>query len=376
MKIATFNVQNLFHRDRSLIQRTSGKCVSDWIVEFDTLLKKEKSPSNTERLKELSFLLDFDKTYQNPYVVMRKKAGDLYLKGMNCSKELKSGELTDWNGWIKVQTVPIDPEATNHKAMVISEIDPDILVLQEVEDKISLDEFNNSILPKFNCAPFSECVLIPHSEGKGREQALFLKNGYQLESIRLHSIDHSESATQEILEYEIQCPKGKCIHLLSAYFYENKLDKEKAFEIRKNQAYQVSVIYKMLQMQGKKNIVVAGTLNAPSYCNSLAPLLQETDLKDITKNKTFNVDFDEGKDATYYRLGAYRMGVNIKQEDYLLLSPNLFSKVKRSGLNRKGVWPEKRPNWNIYSTLHNKNQAASEHPGVWGEINLYFNNRN
>ncbi len=370
MKIATFNVQNLFHRDRSLIQRTVGKCVSDWIVEFDTLLKKEKSSSNTERLKELSFLLDFDKTYQNPYVVMRKKAGELYLKGMNCSKELKSGELTDWNGWIKVQTVPIDPEATNHKAMVISEIDPDVLVLQEVEDKMSLDEFNNFILPKFNCVPFSECVLTPNSEGKGREQSLLLKNGYQLESIKIHTNDDSNIATQELLEYEIQSPKGKAFHLLSPYFYENRLDKEKAFEIRKNQAYQVSVVYKMLQMQGKKHIVVAGTLNAPSYCNSLSPLLQETDLKDICKNKTFNVDIDEGKDATYFRLGAYRMGVNIRQEDYMLLSPALFSNVKSSGLNRKGVWPEKRPNWGIYSTLLNKNQAASGHPGVWGEINF------
>jgi endonuclease/exonuclease/phosphatase family metal-dependent hydrolase len=370
MKIATFNVQNLFHRDRSLIQKTTGKCVSDWIAEFDTLLLKERSASNTERIKELSFLLDFDKTYQNPYVVMRKKAGELYLKGMNCSKELKSGELTDWNGWIKVQTVPIDPESTNHKAMVISEIDPDILVLQEVEDKMSLDEFNNSILPKFNCAPFTESILIPNSEGKSREQALLLKNGYHLESIKIHTIDETETPTQELLEYEIQTPKGINIHLLSAYFYENKLDKEKAFEIRKNQAYQVSVIYKMLQMQGKTNIVIAGTLNAPSYCNSLAPLLQETDLKDVCKNKTFNVDFDEGNDATYFRLGAYRMGVNITQEDYLLLSPELFLNVKSSGLNRKGVWPEKRPNWRIYSTIRNMEQAASLHPGVWMQVKL------
>ncbi len=368
MKIATFNVQNLFHRDRSLIQKTVGKCVPDWIVEFDTLLTKEKSASNTERLKELSFLLDFDKTYQNPYVVMRKKAGELYLKGMNCSKELKSGELTDWNGWIRVQTVPIDPESTNHKAMVISEIDPDILVLQEVEDKMSLDEFNNFILPKFNCASFSESILIPNSEGRGRNQALLLKNGYQLESIKIHTIDDSESATQELLEYEIQSPKGKTIHLLAAYFYENKFDKEKTFEIRKNQAYQVSVIYKMLQMQGKKNMVMAGTLNAPSFCNSLAPLLQETDLKDISTSKTFNVDTDEGKDATYYRMGAYRMGVNIKQKDYLLLSPSLFDNVKRSGLNRKGVWPKKRPNWRIYSSIGNMGQAASGHPGVWGRF--------
>ncbi|MDP2692894.1 MAG: hypothetical protein Q8O88_04615 [bacterium] len=368
MKIATFNVQNLFHRDRIFVQKTSGKCVSDWITEFDSLLLKEKCPSNRERLKELAFLLGFDKTYQNPYVVMRKKAGDLYLKGMNCSKELKSGELTDWNGWIKVQTVPIDPEATNHKAIVISEIDPDILVLQEVEDKVSLDEFNTLVLPKFNCEAFQEIIVIPGSEGKGREQALLLKNGYHLESIKIHILESTECAQQELLEYEIQSPKGEKIYLLSAYFHENNLDKEKAFEIRKNQAYQTSTVYKMLQMQGKNNIVITGTLSAPSYCNSLGPLLQETDLEDISKSKTFNVAIDEGKDATYYRLGAYRMGVNIKQKDYLLLSPTLFANVKSSGLNRKGVWPEKRPNWRIYSSIRNKEQAASLHPGVWCEI--------
>lgn len=370
MKIATFNVQNLFHRDRSLLKKTRGKCVSDWIVEFDALLLKERCPSNTERLKELSFLLDFDKTYNNPYVVMRKKAGALYLKGMNYSKELRSGELTDWNGWIKVQTTPIDPESTKHKAMVISEIDPDILVLQEVEDKMSLDEFNTLVLPKFNCEAFPQSILIPASEGKGREQALLLKNGYELESVKIHNLESTESAQEELLEYKIQTPKGEKIYLLSAYFAETVLDKEKAFEIRKNQAYQVSSIYKMLQMQGKNNIVITGTLNAPSYCNSLSPLLQETDLRDISKNKTFNVDIDEGKDATYYRMGAYRMGVNIKQKDYLLLSPTLFTNVKTSGLNRKGVWPEKRPNWGIYSSMQNRNQAASEHPGVWCELTI------
>jgi endonuclease/exonuclease/phosphatase family metal-dependent hydrolase len=370
MKIATFNVQNLFHRDRSLIQRTAGKCVSDWIAEFDSLLLKEKYPSNRERLKELAFLLGFDKTYQNPYVVMRKKAGELYLKGMNCSKELKAGELTDWNGWIKIQTLPIDPESTNHKAMVISEIDPDILVLQEVEDKISLDEFNQHFLPKYNCEPFSESILISGSEGKGLEQALLLKNGYELESVKIHNLESSEYLKQELFEYEIQSPKGEKINILSAYFHENNLNKEKAFEIRKNQAYQTSTIYKMLQMQGKNNIVITGTLNAPSYCNSLSPLLQETDLRDISKNKTFNVAIDEGKDATYYRLGAYRMGVNIKQKDYLLLSPTLFANVKSSGLNRKGVWPEKRPNWRIYSSIRNMAQAASLHPGIWGNIKI------
>jgi hypothetical protein len=44
---------------------------------------------------------------------------------------------------------------------------------------------------------------------------------------------------------------------------------------------------------------VAGTLNAVSYCFSLAPLLQKTDLKDISKHPGFNVAVEKEKDAGY-----------------------------------------------------------------------------
>ena len=91
-------------------------------------------------------------------------------------------------------------------------------------------------------------------------------------------------------------------------------------------------------------------------------------MKDVTKHHSFKADFDHGRDATYYRLGAYRMGVNIKQKDYLLLSPNLFSKVTDSGLNRKAVWSDKKPKWPVYSSMQNRKQAASEHPAVWVKL--------
>lgn len=368
MKIASFNVQNLFHRDRSFTEQSLSKSVCDWVSEFDNLLLKEHiGNKTTDRLRELSFLLGFNKTYQSPYAVMRKKAGELYLKGMTNSNEMKAGELTDWNGWIKLQTVPIHPASTDHKAKVISDINPDILILQEVEDRMSLEEFNNLILSKFDCDPFTDCIIIPGAEAKGREQAILLKNGYKVDSVKLHVIDNSEFPTNELIEYAIKIDNGKTLHILSAYFYDDASNQEKAFEIRKQQALKVSEIYHELQSTGKKNIIIAGTLNAPSYCNSLAPLLQNTVLKDITKHLSFEVDFDEGSDASYHRMGAYRKGVNIKQKDFMLLSPTMFEIMTDSGLNRKGMWPEKRPQWSIYKSIENKRQAASEHPAVWGE---------
>ena len=115
---------------------------------------------------------------------------------------------------------------------------------------------------------------------------------------------------------------------MAAHFQALPIDNDHCDGLRLKQAQRVAEVYNRLRSEGKTKILVMGTLNTPSYCRSLSPLLQETDLKDITKHKTFNVDFDKGKDADYFRLGAYRLGVNIKQKDYLLLSPELFKKVK------------------------------------------------
>lgn len=371
MKIATYNIQNLFHRDRNLMGKSYGKCVTDWINELDDLMRgNDRATCNAERIQELAFLLGFDKTFNNPYAVMRKRAGFLYLKGMDYSKELKSGELTDWNGWIALQTIPIDSIAVNNKARVIADVDADILLLQEIEDRASLEEFNAQLLSEVEREPYQEIAVVQGSDKRGQEMGLLLKDGYRVKSISTHSfeIDNGQNPKKEFFQYEIETGSKQTLFLLAAQLQEEISDKEMADAYRKIQAEQIANVYRELGTDGHKNIIVAGTLNAVSYSNSLSPLLRKTDLKDVTKHDTFNVDFDEGSDADYFRLGAYRLGVNIEQKDYLLLSPNLFDKVKDSGLNRKGVLPKKRPIWKVYPDIHSKKQAASEHPAIWCEI--------
>ncbi|MBO3097861.1 exonuclease/endonuclease/phosphatase family protein [Gelidibacter pelagius] len=366
MKIASFNIQNLFHRDSVFIDGRNNPGRIEWIKEFDNLLlNTNESHSSMDRLRELSHLLRLDKTDQSPYFTIRRQEGELYIKGMDNQNEIKAEELTNWNGWIKIHTLPISSSARAHKAQVIKDIDPDILILQEIEDRMSLEEFNNLILPKVGYKPFDQCILIPGSEGKGREQALLLKNGCVLDSVKLHIIEASEVPSHELIEYIIITKERALIHILSAYFYQNELNIEKASEVRRQQALGVSRIYKELQFNSQNNVIIAGTLNAPSYCYSLAPLLQNSDLKDITKHISFEVDYDDGIDASYHRMGAYRKGVNIKQKDFMLLSPALFQTLIDSGLNRKAMWPFERPQWANYKSIKTKKDAASEHPALW-----------
>jgi len=375
MKIVTFNIQNLFHRDRSFLEKPFNKNREEWEMEVDQLLEKpKKSIQDNDRIRELACLVGIDKCNQLPYAVLRRNTGFLFLKGKNYSKELKASELTDWNGWIALQNYPLDPIAIENKARVIADVNPDILVLQEIEDRASLEEFNDEFLSRFGCKPFQKTCVMQGNSKRGQEIGILTRNGYEIQSVRSHIyyLNFLEEILfdKDLMEYEILTARGNSLWILATHLQDQTEYKEHSDAIRKAQTEKIAEVYHKLYAEGKKQIAVMGTLNTISYCNSLAPLLQRTNLKEVTKHSSFNVDFDKGKDAGYYSLGAYRMGVNIKQKDYLLLSPELFDKVTSSGLNRKGIWPEKRPIWSVYPGINCKAHAASEHPAIWVDLSL------
>lgn len=375
MKIATFNIQNLFHRNKELVKKPTGKCLNNWMEELDSLIRKtKKAPGDQDRMKELLFLLGFEKSIPTPYATMRKKGGELYFKGGASSFESKASDLTQWKGWIEVQTIPIDFLATQNKAKVIAEVNADILLLQEVEDRDSLAQFNWKILQEFNAVPYRDLLVLQGNDGRGRELATLTKNGYEVQKVRTYmselNADNQLLFDTNFLQMEITTPSGNNFILLGVHFHSSEPDKDKSDYLRIQQATKVAEVYQQLRESGHQNIIVAGALNAVSYCHSLGSLIQYTDLKDVTKHTSFEVVTDFGEDAVYHRLGAYRMGVNIRQKDYLLLSPEMFRKVKSSGLNRKAVWPNKIPKWPVYRSMEKEKQAASEFPLVWAELDL------
>lgn len=375
MKIATFNIQNLFHRNKDFIKDPIGRCVKNWIQELDFLIRKPgKVSGDQDRIRELSFLLGFEKSRAQPYAIMRKKGGELFFRGCSSSGENKASDITKWNGWIEVQTVPLDPLAIQNKAKVMAEVNADILLLQEVEDRNSLVEFNSKFLPDFNAVPYKDLLVLQGNDGRGQELAVLTKNGYEVQEVRtyMNELDANGNLLFDInfLQMEITTPSKNKFLLLAVHLQRPGINKENSDYLRIQQAAKVAEVYQQLRKNGHEYIVVAGTLNSVSYCFSLASILQHTDLKDVTKHPSFEVVKDKGKDAGYYSMGAYRMGVNIKQKDYLLMSPAMFQKVKGSGLNRKGVWPEKSPQWPVYRSVGNEKQAASEFPIVWGELDF------
>lgn len=369
MKIATFNIQNLYHRDKSLMTVPLGHNVKQWAGELDRLMQKhQKEHADFDRIRELSFLLGFERVDASRYAVLRKRNGRLYFQQRGFSNGMKASHLTNWNGWVAMQSIPLDKTSIANKAKVIAETDADVLLLQEVEDRASLVEFNKKMAMESDTFPYEQLTVIEGNNTDGLGMGILTKNGFVLDNIKnhIHDTDGQGNPLFDIdcPEYTIIAPTGEEIVIVDAQL--SAIDASR----RREQAIRVAQIYQRLVLNGRRLVMVTGTLNDAYFSDTLTPVLRETDLTDVSKCETFHVDQDKGKEASYFRMGAYRMGVNIQQREYLLLSPTLFSKLSHGGLHRKGVWQDRKPNWPIYTSMKHKRHAASEHPLVWAEILL------
>ncbi len=372
MKIATFNIQNIFHRNTHLVKQYAEDNKDIWIQEFENLKRKYR-PNNKDytRMRDLSILIGFHSPTKEPYLTMRRKSGQLYIQKGELFREYKANHLTDWNGWVKLSTTPINEIATQNKARVIDDVNPDILLLQEVEDRVSLLEFNNEFLSKNKAEKFEQIIYLETNDNYGRGMAILTKKGYQIESMKTYVNDKDNEGNSifnfDFQQYNIKTPTGESIQLLATHLTEGSLDSEESNNKRKAQSEKIVEVYENLQ-KTTNLIAVLGTLNAPSYSDSISPLIKEVDLKDITKHKFFILDFNKDKEFNHLHSNTYRMGVNIKQRNYLLLSPFLFKSIKNSSLFRRGIW-NKEPSLEImYKSIKKEIHMASQHPLIWCEI--------
>lgn len=367
MKIASYNVQNLFHRHKSFREHTLSHTIKQWMAELDGLmLRADKSLNDMDKVRELSFLLGFDQVDMHHYGTLRTRNGELYLKQGVEGREPKAGSSGLWSGWLALQTVPVPVRSQQHKAKTILEVGADILLLQEVEDGASLMEFHDVFLKSTDVLVEPEIHVFEGNEAKGRNFGILLRNGNRLQAFVAHKYLRNKKGKLvfplDCQQYHIASASGEGFVFLLAQFSKSSEHE------RREQARAVSDIYTTLRGNGYQNIVVGGTFCDPPFSDVLAPLLRETDLHSASRHPEFIADPDLDGHAHYYSMTAYRKGVNLRQQDYLLVSPPLWKKTIGAGLHRKGIWPGSHGKWPIYSTIEKETHAASEHPLLWMEI--------
>lgn len=170
-----------------------------------------------------------------------------------------------WIGWVELKTETVNELAMEHTAMVMRDVNADVMGVVEAETRIALNRFSSQLLDKVNGVPYAHVMVIDGNEDRGIDVGVMTRAGYEITSIYSHVDDQDEVGTvfsRDCPEYLLRTPTGARLvvlvnHLKSKGFGSTDDSNRK----RKRQATKVKEIYERLVASGEQNVVVLGDFN-------------------------------------------------------------------------------------------------------------------
>lgn len=379
MRIAAFNVENLFDRPKAFNREQPPerlKALGDHAA-LNKLFERD-SYSDAAKAKMLTLMDDLgilnDDTGR--FVILRKIRGKIIRRPRDPSRprEIVANGRDDWVGWCELRTAAVNEIAIQNTGRVMRDLDADILAIVEAESRPVLIEMNRFILTEVGGNPYPNIMIIDGNDLRGIDVGIMTKDGFPIGSMRSHVHDLKPDGrpvfSRDCPEYQVATPSGKTIWVLPNHFKSKFGGNDAGSQAkRRAQSEAVAAIYQRLRCAGEEFIAVLGDFNDTPDSLPLQPLLSG-ELKDASEHPTFT-GFEFLVDNGNVGTGTFGLGNDSNKIDYLLLSPALFDKMTNGGIFRKGVWPGSRPKrWDVYPELTRKIHAASDHHAIFADFDL------
>ncbi len=369
MRIASFNVENLFRRPRAmnLEDLEDGKKILEAFSKFNARVQKDVyTAADKAAILESVKTLGIEKKDDNKWVILRQNRGRLLKRPKNGPVEVAANGRGDWVGWLELQRESVNEVATQMTAKVIEDVDADVVAVVEAEDRVALARFDEQLLKQAGSG-YGGAMLIDGNDERGIDVGVFYRSPFSIESMVSH-VDDELSTGQKFCR---DCPEftirgnGAAKLLLMVCHFKSKGHGTQASsnQRREAEAARVREIYDERRAAGIKHIAIVGDFNDTPASTPLAPLLgADSGLQDIFDHPNFVGDG---------RPGTYANGTASNKIDYILLSPELFAKVTACGVHRKGVWGGVNGTlFPHYDEMEKAVHAASDHAAVWADVDL------
>lgn len=367
MKIASYNVENLFLRAKAMNQTTwaEGADALKMHAEMNRILGKQRyTAADKRKIVDLMKKLGIDKKDDGgQFVILRQNRGQLVKRPTSGGLQVVANGRDDWIGWLDLKIEAVNEVATRMTAKVIDTLGADVIALVEAENRPSLIRFQHDVI---GSQLYDHIMLIDGNDDRGIDVAVMTRAGFDIELIRSHvdDADHGKLIfSRDCAEYHLKTPSNQRLVLLVNHFkskgFGSQADSNRK---RKLQAQRVKTIYEGLRQGGADNVAIVGDFNDTPDSNPLSPLIQGTDLKDISEHP----NFDNGG-----RPGTFRNGTASNKIDYVLLSPALFAKTTGGQIFRMGVWGGTNGTlFPHFPEITKSIEAASDHAAITAEIDL------
>ena len=368
MRLATYNVENLFTRARALNLDTwkDGKVILDAYAETNSLLEEAVYTDAVKaRLVTLLRQLGLDQKNESKFAELRENRGRLVKRSLAGGPQIVAEGRGSWVGWVELRNELINETATRNTAQVVRDVGADVIGVVECEGRPALMQFSYGLLPAVQAKPYDQVMLVDGNDERGIDVGLMARGGYRIGWMRSHVDDVSSHGgrifSRDCPEFSVWTPAGETIWVLVNHFKSKGYGTQDASDAKRwLQAEAVRRIYERLKAEGATLIAVIGDLNDTPGSPTLAPLIAETDLKDAATHPSFD---DGGRPGTH---GNCTAGEKL---DYLLMSPALFARMQGGGVWRRGIWGGKNGTlWEVYPEMQSSYHAASDHAAVWCEL--------
>ena len=221
IRLATFNMENLFTRPVAMNQDNeteAREAIENYAAANAIIAKDGYSTEDKATLLQLTekYKWHYLEPPKNALVQLQKIRGQLFRDPQNGPVEVVAKGRNDWVGWFELRREDIYWKATFNTARVIDAVRPDILICVEVENRTTLDRFNDQVLRAEFQFSYPHFMVVDGNDPRGIDVGILSR--YPIAEIRSHVDDLASNGkrlfSRDCPEYDIILPTGDCLVLI------------------------------------------------------------------------------------------------------------------------------------------------------------------
>ncbi|MEC5320002.1 endonuclease/exonuclease/phosphatase family protein [Brenneria populi subsp. brevivirga] len=378
IRIASYNVENLFHR-AAILNLPDSQQIDRLLEQVRQLQQLLDRSRYDDALKDKVF--DISRTLR-PYLDIRTDGGSLgrWKKergetGFRINKSCRG--RGDWIGEIVFKPQEFSDRQRKNTGKVIAMLNADILCAVEVENMGVLRDFNSQVLGK---GKFDQFVMIDSpNDPRGIDVACLTR--YRITQLRTHIFDAGRRFdpvfSRDCLEVTLDAGLKQPLFILCNHFKsqsgQTEEQRKRGAERRRDQCERVAEIARQTYDLKKDYVVILGDLNEDSSnpLQSLSPLFSLPELYPVV-----DPQLPETERYTYY-FSAGKKGARLNQLDYIFLSAPLRRAVTAWGIERRGIYnidkiaaKEGAEPVTPLPDVTSWDTGASDHAALWVEVDI------